>query len=72
MELADVYAVVAWMLRHPADVAQYLADGKAAADETCRRIEAAGSTTGLRAQLLARRANSGRGAATYPNKKMSR
>jgi uncharacterized protein (DUF433 family) len=61
LELADIYAVIAWMLRHPAELAQYLADGKGAEDETCRRIEATGSTAGLRAQLLARRANSGDG-----------
>ncbi len=54
--LADVYAVLGYILRHQAEVAAYLsqraADGAAARRENERRFD----SQGLRARLLARRA----------------
>ncbi len=60
LALADIYAVVAWMLRHPNELSDYLAAGTAATDEVVKRIQAAGQRLGLRALLLARRSNSAR------------
>ncbi|MBX9790123.1 MAG: DUF433 domain-containing protein [Pirellulales bacterium] len=55
LALADVYAVIAWMLRHPDELSAYLADGSAAVEEVVRKVEAAGKQAGLRARLRARR-----------------
>ena len=57
LELADVYSIIAYYLRHAADVEAYLLqqDEKAAAIR--QKIEALqGSQDGLRERLLARRA----------------
>src|SRR4051812_36944866 len=37
--LADIYAVIAYYLRHPADIDQYLADRERVAGEVWQRIE---------------------------------
>lgn len=52
--LADVYAVLAYYLRHPQDVEAYLAEREQAGVEVQARIEAAYPPDGLRAKLLAR------------------
>ena len=42
LDLADVHAVVAWMLKHPEDVAAYMKRRNAEADELWRQMEADG------------------------------
>jgi uncharacterized protein (DUF433 family) len=56
LALADVYAVIAWMLRHPDELLAYLATGNAVFDEVVQKIQAAGQPP--RARLLARGGNS--------------
>src|SRR3982751_3755101 len=54
--LADVYAVIAYSLRHPTDIDAYLATRERQADEVRERIEAGqGDMSDLRRRLLARR-----------------
>lgn len=56
LSLADVYAVVAFYLRHRGDVQVYLADRERQAAEVGRRIDAAqGDLSHIRARLEARR-----------------
>ena len=53
--LADIYAVVAYYLRHRGDVEAYLAEREQKAEEVRRRIEShQGDLAGLRDRLLAR------------------
>lgn len=53
--LADIYAVVAYYLRHRADIEAYLADREQRAQEVRQRIEShQGDLTDLRTRLLAR------------------
>ena len=56
LDLADVYAVIAYYLRHGAEVDAYLAEQRRLADEVRRGVEARFPQAGLRARLLARRA----------------
>lgn len=56
LDLADVYAVVAWMLRHPDEVAEYMRRRDKEAEEIRRQIEAAEMTIpNLKEKLLARK-----------------
>jgi len=52
LELADVYAVIAYYLRHQGEVREYLRKRDEEAAELRREIEA--HSAGLRARLLAR------------------
>jgi uncharacterized protein (DUF433 family) len=53
--LADIYAVIAYYLRHQADIEAYLADREQQAREVRQRIESRqGDLADLRARLLAR------------------
>jgi uncharacterized protein (DUF433 family) len=55
LALADVYAVIAYFLRHRDDVEQYLAEREAKADEVRRTIDARqGDLTELRERLISR------------------
>lgn len=54
--LADVYATIAYYLRHRAEVDAYLARREAEAAEVRARIETAFPPEGFRARLLARQA----------------
>jgi uncharacterized protein (DUF433 family) len=57
LQLADVYAVIAWYLRHKAEVSDYLRKRQAEAAALRAEIEGRQSGRGeLRAKLLARRA----------------
>jgi uncharacterized protein (DUF433 family) len=57
LELADVYAIIAYYLRHQADVDAYLLDQEARAAAIRVKIEARqGDQEGMREHLLARRA----------------
>lgn len=56
LTLPDVYAVIAYYLRHPKEVQEYLAQREKEAEEIRRRIESQqGDLSGIRASLLARR-----------------
>lgn len=55
--LADVYAVLAYYLRHKAEVEAYLAEQEHEAAEIQAQIEAEHPPAGLRAKLLARLEN---------------
>ena len=58
LQLVDVYAVIAYCLRHRADVDAYLAERERLAGEVKAKIQAAqGDQRDLRARLLARRAD---------------
>jgi uncharacterized protein (DUF433 family) len=54
VSLADVYAVLAYYLRHKAESELYLTEQEHEADEIQARIEAEYPPEGLRAKLLAR------------------
>jgi uncharacterized protein (DUF433 family) len=54
LRLADVYAVIAYYLRHRDEVSAYLRRREAEAAELRREIEAAQGPSDLRARLLAR------------------
>jgi uncharacterized protein (DUF433 family) len=55
LALADVYGVIAYYLRHRAEVEQHLAEYERKGDELQRQIEAEyGSQEGLRQRLLDR------------------
>jgi uncharacterized protein (DUF433 family) len=54
--LADVYAVIAYYLRHREDVEHYLAEREVRAAEVRQRIDSRqGDLAGLRSRLLAQR-----------------
>ncbi len=54
--LAEVYAVIAYALRHPEEIESYLAEREQVADEVRRRIEATQGDLGdIRRRLLARK-----------------
>jgi uncharacterized protein (DUF433 family) len=54
--LADVYAVIAYSLRHPAEIEVYLAERDRKAGEVQERIQAAQGDLGeIRRRLLARK-----------------
>ena len=57
LQLADVYAVLAWYLRHRVEVQEYLRKRAEEAEAIRRTIEAKQpDRAGLRARLMARRA----------------
>jgi uncharacterized protein (DUF433 family) len=56
LQLADVYAAIAYYLRHDGEVKEYLRRREREAAELRREIEAAQGPSDLRAKLLARRA----------------
>jgi uncharacterized protein (DUF433 family) len=62
LPLADVYAVIAYYLRHRAEVDAYLAASQGSADQLRQDNEARWDPTGVRARLLAREPSSGAGA----------
>ena len=57
--LADVYAVIGYVLHHRAEVDRYLRERKRLAAEVRTEAERRLDPTGLRARLLARRPTSG-------------
>ena len=56
LQLADVYAVLGYYLRHREEVERYVAQGRAQAAEVRRQHEARHDPQGIRDRLLARRA----------------
>lgn len=54
VSLADIYAVLAYYLRHQAEVEEYLAEQDEAVTEVRARMEAEFPPQGRRARLLAR------------------
>lgn len=58
LDLADVYAVIAYYLCHRSEVEDYLREGQERAQVVRRQIEARFDPTGIRARLLARRKES--------------
>ena len=57
LDLADVHSVIAYYLRHKAEVEAYIAEYDREADEIWKKIDARqGDRSGIRAQLLARKA----------------
>lgn len=56
LSLADVYAVVAYYLRHRDEVEEYLRERERKGEEQRRLWEAHSDPSGTRAKLLARRA----------------
>ena len=59
LELADVYAVIAYYLRNPASVDAYVSRRRQEADRLRSEIEARFDPKGVRDRLLARRAQRG-------------
>ncbi len=57
LELADIYYVVGYYLRHQAEVEAYLQEQARLAAEIRKKIEAHSNPVGLREKLLARRNN---------------
>jgi len=56
LALSDVYAVIAYYLRHRSDVEEYLARREQKAEEVRQRLEGQqGDLSAIRARLLARR-----------------
>jgi uncharacterized protein (DUF433 family) len=55
LELADIYAVLAYYLRHQAEVETYLQEQKALAAEVRKKVAAVSNPPGLREKLLAKR-----------------
>ncbi len=55
LELPDVYATIAYVLRHRGEVDAYLAERKAEAEEIRRKVEAQPGTIELRRRLRERR-----------------
>lgn len=55
LELADIYAVLTYYLRHQAEVEAYLEEQHRLADEFRKKIAAYSNPPGLREKLLARR-----------------
>ena len=56
LDLVDVYAVIAYYLRHRSDVEAYLCEQRREADEVRKQNEARFPRDGIRERLLARRA----------------
>lgn len=56
LDLADVYAVIAYYLRHRVEIEDYLRQRQQRARDVRTQNEARADPQGLRAQLLARRA----------------
>jgi uncharacterized protein (DUF433 family) len=56
LELADVYAVIAYYLRHRQEIDAYLQARREAAEKTRQEVEALPGRAELRAQLLSRKA----------------
>lgn len=59
LDLADIYAVIGYYLRHRIEVQAYLRDRQQLADEIRQKIEARDNPVGIRARLLARRKQHG-------------
>ena len=59
LSLADVHAVIAYYLRHTAQVDAYLAEQQRDADEIRRKIESNPDMQQIRQRLLARKAGFG-------------
>ena len=57
LSLADVYQVIGYYLRHPAEVETYLQQRKAITDTVRQQNEARFDPQGIRDRLLVRRAN---------------
>jgi uncharacterized protein (DUF433 family) len=57
LDLADVYAVISYYLKHRPAIESYLQGRRQQADELRARLEARSPQAGLRALLLARRAD---------------
>jgi hypothetical protein len=55
LQLAEVYSVIGYILRHPAEVETYLRDRQRLAEAVRRENEARFDPTGVRDRLLARR-----------------
>jgi uncharacterized protein (DUF433 family) len=64
LELADVYATIAYYLNHQPDVDAYLAQRRRDADALRAEIEAKCDTRDIRQRLLARRASKQTGSDT--------
>lgn len=60
LELADVYAIITYYLRHREEVGEYLARRKAEAEEVRAQNERRSPPEGRKERLLARRAENGR------------
>lgn len=58
LDLADVYRVIGYYLRHRAAVDAYVEQSEREADEVQKQMEALSPSEGLRERLLARRAAS--------------
>ncbi len=59
LAIADVCAILAYYLRHRAEVDNYVDENRRAAEEIRRKIEKRSPQVGLREKLLARRAGLG-------------
>ena len=59
LDLAYIYAVIGYYLRHRIEVQAYLRDRQQLADEIRQTIEARDNPVGIRARLLARRKQHG-------------
>ena len=57
LDLADVYSVLGYYLRHKDAVEAYIQERQRLADQTRTRIEARQRPAGIRERLLARRSN---------------
>lgn len=55
LNLPDIYAVIAYYLRHSEEVEAYLAERRQLAEEAEREIEARFPSAGIRERLLSRR-----------------
>lgn len=57
VQLADIYAVIGYYLRHRPEIEAYLCERRREADEVRKQNEARFPSHGLRERLLARRAS---------------
>ncbi|MFL6194174.1 MAG: DUF433 domain-containing protein [Thermoanaerobaculia bacterium] len=57
VSLADVYAVIAYYLRHQEEVEEYIKEQRREAEEVRRQDEARYDRQGIRERLLARRSS---------------
>jgi uncharacterized protein (DUF433 family) len=57
LDLADVYAVISYSLRHPAEVEEYIRVRQEFASQVKQETESRLPPDGIRARLLARRAH---------------
>ena len=55
LQLADVYAIIAWILQHGQEVADYVAEQESAREQVRAEAERRFPPHGIRARLLARR-----------------